>query len=121
MKPPTIIGTTSFSASGGSAITNILEEFSSIKTLKGGAEFECKFFAENIFALEMAIKNNYDIDKTIKLFIQNAKRISFDSFYEQNFSTNVVQCRDQPAIFKCAGAAGQRDDLVPDHLLVKVG
>ena len=91
MKPPTIIGTTSFSASGGSAITNILEEFSSIKTLKGGAEFECKFFAENIFALEMAIKNNYDIDKTIKLFIQNAKRISFDSFYEQNFSTNFLQ------------------------------
>lgn len=33
--PPTIIGTSGFGASGGSAITNILEEFSVFSILKG--------------------------------------------------------------------------------------
>ena len=42
--PPIIIGTSSFAASGGSALTNILEEFSAFSVLKGGAQFECICF-----------------------------------------------------------------------------
>lgn len=53
--PPIIIGASGFGTSGGSAITNILEEFSAFSILRGGATFECKFFTENIFALETAL------------------------------------------------------------------
>ncbi|WP_253694943.1 MULTISPECIES: sulfotransferase family protein [unclassified Treponema] len=91
MKVPTIIGTSSFAASGGSALTNILEEFSSIITLKGGAEFECKFFTENILNLELALKNNYGVDNAVKAFLFNAKNVAQEPYYRMNFGTQFYE------------------------------
>ena len=85
LPPPIIIGTSSFAASGGSALTNILEEFSAFSVLKGGAEFECKFFTENIFALETALKIGNGIDKAVKTFLYNALQASKDIDYKNNF------------------------------------
>ena len=82
---PTIIGTSSFAASGGSALTNILEEFSAFSVLKGGPQFECKFFTENIFALETALKIGNSIDRAAKAFLYNARQVSKDIDYKNNF------------------------------------
>ena len=87
---PTIIGTSSFAASGGSAITNILEEFSTFSILKGGATFECKFFTENIFALETALKLGSDVDKAVKTFLYNAQQVSKDFDYKNNFGPEFL-------------------------------
>lgn len=90
MSSPTIIGTSSFAASGGSAITNILEEFSAFSILKGGATFECKFFTENIFALETALKLGSDVDKAVKTFLYNAQQASNSFDYKNNFGTEFL-------------------------------
>nr|WP_303933560.1 sulfotransferase family protein [Treponema denticola] len=92
MRPPQkiIIGTSSFAASGGSALTNILEEFSAFSVLKGGAEFECKFFTENIFALETALKIGNGIDKAVKAFLYNALQVSKDVDYKNNFGSEFL-------------------------------
>lgn len=87
---PTIIGTSSFSSSGGSAITNILEEFSTVKPLAGGAEFECKFFTENIFALENTLRLGFGVDKAAKTFLHNAKKASCDAYYQKNFASSFL-------------------------------
>ena len=91
MTTPTIIGTSSFAQSGGSALTNILEEFSNISILKGGAEFECKFFAENIFPLETALLIGGGVDKAVKTFLHNAKIAATQSDYKNNFGQNFLQ------------------------------
>ena len=88
--PPTIIGTSSFAASGGSALTNILEEFSAFSVLKGGAEFECKFFTDNIFALETALKIGNGIDKAAKAFLYNAWQASKERDYQNNFGPDFL-------------------------------
>lgn len=90
MPPQIIIGTSSFAQSGGSAITNILEEFSAFSVLKGGAEFECKFFTENIFALETALKIGNGIDKAVKAFLYNALQVSKDIDYKNNFGPDFL-------------------------------
>ncbi len=94
MSIPTIIGTTGFGMSGGSATTNILEEFSNIYGLKtdmgGASTFECKFFTENIFALENALKTDSDIDYAIKKFLYNAKQASQEHLYIKNFGNTFL-------------------------------
>lgn len=87
---PIIIETSSFAQSGGSAITNILEEFSNFSVLRGGATFECKFFTENIFALETALKIGNGIDKAAKVFLYNAYQASRDSDYKNNFGPEFL-------------------------------
>ena len=88
--PPIIIGTSSFAQSGGSAITNILEEFSNFSVLRGGATFECKFFTENIFALETALKIGNGVDKAVKAFLYNAQQASNDFDYKNNFGPEFL-------------------------------
>ncbi|UTD07650.1 sulfotransferase family protein [Treponema denticola] len=87
---PIIIGTSSFAQSGGSAITNILEEFSNFSVLRGGATFECKFFTENIFALETALKIGNGIDKAVKTFLYNAQKASKEFDYKNNFGPEFL-------------------------------
>lgn len=43
MAAPTIIGTSSFAASGGSALTNILEEFDDFLSIGGGQHLSVSF------------------------------------------------------------------------------
>ena len=43
MSNPTIIGTSSFAQSGGSALTNILEEFSAFSVVRGGQHLSANF------------------------------------------------------------------------------
>ena len=88
--PPTIIGTSSFGTSGGSAITNILEEFSAFSFLKGGATFECNLFTENIFALETALKIGNGIDKAVKTFLYHAQQALKDFSYKNNFGSEFL-------------------------------
>ena len=88
--PPTIIGTSSFSQSGGSAITNILEEFSAFSVLRGGATFECTFFTENIFALETALRIGAGIDKAVKTFLHHALQTSNELDYKNNFGPEFL-------------------------------
>ncbi|MGI5065386.1 sulfotransferase family protein [Treponema putidum] len=88
--PPTIIGTSSFAQSGGSAITNILEEFSNFSVLRGEATFECKFFTENIFALETALKIGNGIDRAAKAFLYNAQKASKEFDYKNNFGSEFL-------------------------------
>ena len=94
MAAPTIIGTSSFAASGGSALTNILEEFDDFLSIGGGATFECKFFTDNILALELALKSGYayGVDKAIKTFLFNAKKTASDPVYQNSFGNNFYQC-----------------------------
>lgn len=84
----TIIGTTSFGGTGGSALTNILEEFKCIKPLRGGAEFECKFFTNTIFPLETALKNQLYVNAAVKEMLYQAYTMSKDKFYAENFGTD---------------------------------
>ena len=90
MSPPIIIGASGFGTSGGSAITNILEEFSAFSILRGGATFECKFFTENIFALETALKIGDGVDKAVKTFLYNAQQASKDFSYKNNFGSEFL-------------------------------
>ena len=85
MKSPTIIGTTSYGGTGGSALTNILEEFDCISTIKGGATFECKFFSNNLFQLETALRNELFVNAAVKEMLYQAKLASNDQFYITNF------------------------------------
>ena len=81
----TIIGTTSYGGTGGSALTNILEEFDCISTIKGGATFECKFFSNNLFQLETALRNELFVNAAVKEMLYQAKLASNDQFYITNF------------------------------------
>ena len=90
MSNPTIIGTSSFAQSGGSALTNILEEFSAFSIVRGGATFECKFFTENIFALETALRLGDGVDKAVKTFLYNAQQALKDSGYRNNFGSEFL-------------------------------
>lgn len=90
MSNPTIIGTSSFAQSGGSALTNILEEFSAFSVVRGGATFECKFFTENIFALETALRLGDGVDKAVKTFLYNAQQALKDSGYRNNFGSEFL-------------------------------
>ena len=85
MKPPTIIGTTGFGESGSSAVTNILEEFECVSTVIGGATFECKFFSNNLFQLETALRNELFVNVAVKEMLYQAKLASNDQFYITNF------------------------------------
>ena len=81
----TIIGTTGFGESGSSALTNILEEFECVSTIKGGATFECKFFSNNLFQLETALRNQLFVNAAVKEMLYQAKLASNDQFYITNF------------------------------------
>lgn len=85
MKSPTIIGTTGFGESGSSALTNILEEFECVSTVIGGATFECKFFSNNLFQLETALRNELFVNAAVKEMLYQAKLASNDQFYITNF------------------------------------
>ncbi|WP_253687993.1 MULTISPECIES: sulfotransferase family protein [unclassified Treponema] len=92
MPTPTIIGTSSFAQSGGSALTNVLEEFESIYSIADRGQFECKFFTDNILPLEIALKTRYGIDNAIKSFLFNAKIASLDPLYQNNFGDTFYDC-----------------------------
>ncbi|MGI0517343.1 sulfotransferase family protein [Treponema denticola] len=81
----TIIGTTGFGESGSSALTNILEEFECVSTVIGGATFECKFFSNNLFQLETALRNELFVNAAVKEMLYQAKLASNDQFYITNF------------------------------------
>ena len=82
-----IIGTTSYGGSGGSALTNILEEFNCISTAKGGATFECKFFSNTLFRLEAALKNQLFVNEAVKEMLYQAAIVSKEDTYRENFGS----------------------------------
>lgn len=84
----TIIGTTSFGASGGSALTNILEEFDCVAPLKGDATFECKFFSSVFFQLEIALKNQLYVNAAVKEFLYQVKLAAQNRSYIENFGVD---------------------------------
>ena len=67
-----------------------MEEFSAFSILRGGATFECKFFTENIFALETALKIGDGVDKAVKTFLYNAQQASKDFSYKNNFGSEFL-------------------------------
>ena len=82
-----IIGTTSYGTSGGSALTNILEEFDCISTAKGGATFECKFFSNTLFRLETALRSQLFVNEAVKEMLYQALLVSQEDDYSKNFGS----------------------------------
>lgn len=82
-----IIGTTSYGGSGGSALTNILEEFNCISAAKGGATFECKFFSNTLFHLETALRNQLFVNEAVKYMLYQAVLLSQEDAYSKNFGS----------------------------------
>lgn len=92
-----IIGTTSFGGTGGSAVTNILEEYSSkIGSLSGGSTFECKVFSATLFNLEIALRNQLFVNEAIKNLQYHAVCAIKDNNYTNNFdSKSFIKLTDE--------------------------
>ena len=88
---PKIITCTGYGTTGSSAVTNIIEEFESVKSLS--AEFECSFLHEpdGIRDLESALHEGHRLksDLAIKRFLRLAdvlnKQRSFKKYFNGNF------------------------------------
>ena len=88
---PNIITCTGYGTTGSSAVTNIIEEFESVKSLS--AEFECSFLHEpdGIRDLESALHEGHRLksDLAIKRFLRLAdvlnKQRSFKKYFNGNF------------------------------------
>ena len=86
--PFSILTSTGFGLTGSSAATNILEEFSSVRSFSN--IFECTFLheADGLFDLEKAINEGHrlKVDLAVKRFLALSKKLNEDYYYKTYFN-----------------------------------
>ncbi|UTC77831.1 hypothetical protein E4O04_07395 [Treponema sp. OMZ 799] len=96
---------TGFGLTGSSAATNILEEFSSVKSF--GSTFECTFLHETdgLFDLEKAVTEGHRLkgDLAVKRFLALSKKLNEDYYYKMYFNDRFYSCAEDfvESIIKC--------------------
>lgn len=90
---PKIITCTGYGTTGSSAVTNIIEEFESVKSLS--AEFECSFLHEpdGIRDLESALHEGHRLksDLAIKRFLRLADMLNKQRLFKKYFNGNFAR------------------------------